>query len=243
MITNRYEYVKCNRTNVDGKRHYSLPDGSRVPSVTTILSATQTKEKRQVLRDWKARVGEEKAQAIVTEAAGRGTKMHKFLEDYIKTGTLTDRGNNPFSWSSHAMAQTIISSGLPKVTEYWGVEVPLYYPGVYAGTTDLVGSHEGQPAIMDFKQSNRWKREDWIDDYKLQLCAYAEAHNQVHNTKITRGVVLMAVKPKLNEQTMEIVEPPLYQEFVIEGDEWRHWVNQWWARVEEYYEKMRLGQL
>ena len=243
MITNKFEYVKCSRTNVDGKRHYSLPDGSRVPSVTTILSATQTQEKRQVLRDWKARVGEEKAQAIVTEAAGRGTKMHKFLEDYVKTGELADRGSNPFSWSSHVMAKTIIEKGLHNVNEFWGVEVPVYYPHVYAGTTDLVGVHNNNASIMDFKQSNRWKRDDWIDDYKLQLCAYAEAHNKVHGTNIRKGVVLMAVKPKVDESTMEILEPPMYQEFIVEGNDWTLWCDKWWARVEEYYEKMRLGQL
>jgi genome maintenance exonuclease 1 len=243
MITNKFEYVKCSRSTVEGTRHYTLPDGSRVPSVTTILSATQTQEKKQVLKDWRARVGEAKAQTIVTEAAGRGTKMHKFLEDYVLTGKLADRGNNPFSWSSHAMAQTVIDQGLTNVNEYWGVEAALYYPGVYAGTTDLVGVHNNEPAILDFKQSNRWKKEDWIDDYKLQLCAYAEAHNKVHDTKIEKGVVLMAVKPKLNEQTMEIIEPPKYQEFIVQGNDWNHWRGKWWERVEQYYEKMRLGQL
>jgi len=160
--------------------------------------------------------------------------MHSYLEHWVTTGTQRDRGTNPFSWPSHAMAQTVIDQGLGKVTEFWGTEVPLYFPSIYAGTTDCVGLHEGSEAIMDFKQTNRPKRTEWIEDYFLQLAAYAEAHNEVHGTRIQRGVILMCAKPDVDDQGNVITEPQ-YQEWVIEGAEFDQWCDRWWARVEQYY--------
>lgn len=234
MITEKYDYRALTRKQVDGKRLYSTPDGNAVPSVTTILDKTKSEEKKQALRNWKKRVGEAKAQEIVTEAAGRGTRMHKWLEDYCLTDQIKAPGSNPFSQQSHRMAEVVIEQGLCNVNEYWGMEVPLYFPKIYAGTTDCVGLHNGTPAIMDFKQSNKPKKEEWIDDYKLQMCAYAEAHNEVYESKIRKGVILMCVKPDTNEMG-QIITEPVYQEFVIEGDEFDHWRKQWWARVEQYY--------
>ena len=222
------------RTNIDGKRHYTTPTGAPVPSVTTILDKTKSKEKMEALANWRRRVGEKQAQAITTEAANRGTRMHTYLENYCVDGTIKERGNNPFSWQSHAMAETVIREGMCNVDEVWGVEVPMYFPGIYAGTTDCVGVHSGSEAIMDFKQSNKPKKEEWIEDYKLQLCAYAEAHNEVYGTNIRKGVVLMAVKPDIDEMG-HLKNDPVYQEFVVEGDDFEHWRQQWWKRVEQYY--------
>ena len=177
MIIEKYDYRALTRKQVAGKRLYSTPDGNAVPSVTTILDKTKSEEKRQALRNWKKRVGETKAQQITTEAAGRGTRMHKYLEDYCILDELKAPGSNPFSKQSHSMAKVVVEQGLCNVDEYWGMEVPLYFPKIYAGTTDCVGIHKGTPAIMYFKQSNKPKKEEWFDDYKLQLCAYAEAHN------------------------------------------------------------------
>jgi genome maintenance exonuclease 1 len=233
MITERYKYSQLARTTVQGQRLYATPDGDRLPSVTTILDRTRPAEKRLALEQWKQRVGAEKAQQITTEAANRGTRMHTYLEHYIINGTQKERGSNPFSWASHAMADRVISQGLSKVDEFWGTEVPLYFPSVYAGTTDCVGVHAGVPAIMDFKQTNRPKREEWIDDYKLQLAAYAEAHNEIHGTDIRKGVILMCVKPA--EDSQGNLNTPEYQEFVVEGAAWAHWRDQWWRRVEQYY--------
>jgi genome maintenance exonuclease 1 len=188
----------------------------------------------EALANWRRRVGEKQAQAITTEAANRGTRMHTYLENYCVDGTIKERGNNPFSWQSHAMAETVIREGMCNVDEVWGVEVPMYFPGIYAGTTDCVGVHAGSEAIMDFKQSNKPKKEEWIEDYKLQLCAYAEAHNEVYGTNIRKGVVLMAVKPDIDEMG-HLKNDPVYQEFVVEGDDFEHWRQQWWKRVEQYY--------
>lgn len=234
MYNPRFNYQPIPRETVDGRRLYATPDGCRLPSVTTILDATKPEEKRRVLQEWRNRVGAERAQQITTEAANRGTRMHTYLEDYVRQGVIRDRGTNPFSWPSHAMAETVIEQGLSKVDEFWGIEVPLFFPGIYAGTTDGCGIHQGQESILDYKQSNRPKRREWIDDYFLQLCAYAEAHNQVHGTKIRKGVILMCVKPEMDDQ-MNIIKPPEYQEFVLEGAEFEHYRTQWWHRVEQYY--------
>ena len=229
MIIERYNYEPCDRTTVDGKRHYCLPDGSKVPSVTTILDKTKPYEKVQALNNWKKAVGEERAKQITTEAANRGTRMHTYLEHYVKTGDMKDLPSNPYAQPSWYMAAVVILRGLGRVDEFWGVEVPVYYSGLYAGTTDCVGIHSGVPAIMDFKQTNKLKKREWIEDYFLQLCAYAQAHNSMHGTAINRGVILMCAQPKTPEST------PEYQEFVLEGTEFDHYCVEWNKRVEQYY--------
>jgi genome maintenance exonuclease 1 len=235
LLTERYDYTPLNRESVEGKRLYATPDGQKLPSVTTILDKTKPFEKVQALLNWKKAVGEKKAQEIVTEAAGRGTRMHKYLEDYITQGTLNDPGSNPYSIQSHKMAKHIIEHGLKNVNEVWGVEVGLYYPGLYAGSTDCVGVHSNDPAIMDHKQSNKPKKEEWIEDYYLQMVAYALAHNKVHGTNIQKGVVFMCVKPP--EITPMVWGEPAYQEFILTPDKFSYWEKRWWDRVEEYYGK------
>ena len=222
---NKYVYVPISRETIDGARKYATPDGERLPSVTTILDATKPREAMESLMRWKRRVGEKKAIEISTEASGRGTRMHKWLENYIKNGEMGESGSNPFSQQSHRMAQHIIDNGLQHCDELWGTEVALYFPRIYAGTTDLVGMHRGMPCIMDFKQTNKPKKREWISDYFLQLAAYATAHNEVHGTNINRGVVFMC---SADEQ---------YQEFVLEGTEFATTVDTWWRRVEQYYLK------
>jgi len=233
MITEKFDYAPLNRTTIDGKRHYSLPDGSAVPSVTTILDRTKPAEARESLAKWRKFVGEERAQQITTEAAARGTRMHSYLESYVLTGDFKELPSNFFAQPSWFMAAEVILQGLDNVTEYWGVEVPVYYSGLYAGTTDCVGEWKGRPAIMDFKQSNKPKKKEWISDYCLQLCAYAQAHNVTHGTDIKTGVVLMAVKPtQLPDNTWS---KPEYLEFVIQDDEFEYWCEQWNRRVAQYY--------
>jgi hypothetical protein len=234
LLKERFNYTPINRQSVEGKRLYVTPDGSKVPSVTTILDKTKSQEKIDALNNWKKRVGEAKAQAIVTEAAGRGTRMHKFLEDYVKQGTINEPGTNPYSKQSHLMAQTVIAQGLSNVNEIWGVEVPLYYPGLYAGTTDGCGLHLNDESILDYKQTNKPKKEEWIEDYYLQLTAYALAHNKIHGTNIRKGVVLMCISPKMNEN-LEIIGHPVYQEFILKPEDFGYWEGKWWDRVEQYY--------
>jgi len=234
LITQRYQYAPLTRESVQGQRLYATPDGAKLPSVTTILDRTKSRESREALANWKKRVGHDRAQEITTEAANRGTRMHTYLEHYVRNDVLQERGSNPFSWPSHAMAQTVIEQGLHKVDEFWGVEIPLYFPQLYAGTTDGCGIHQGEESILDYKQTNRPKKEDWIADYKLQLVAYALAHNEVYGTKIRKGVVLMCVRPE-TDALGNIVQPPQYQEFVLRSQDFDHWEQQWWKRLEQYY--------
>ena len=223
MITEQYDYGSLKRKSVDGRRLYTTPDGLAVPSVTTILDKTKPEESKKALREWKKRVGEKKAAEITKEAAGRGTRMHKWLEDYVTTGETGDPGSNPYSQQSHKMAHIIIEQGLSNATEFWGTEVPLYFPQVYAGTTDCLGVYNGKPAILDFKQTNKPKKTEWISDYFMQLCAYAAAHNEVHGTDIKQGVILMCSKDFK------------YQTWTIEGEDFEEYSRQWWSRVGEYY--------
>lgn len=224
-LVEKFDYHKLSRTDTGNGRRYISPDGEKLPSVTTILDATKSEASKKALFEWRKRVGEQKAKEITTEAAGRGTRMHKFLEDYIRTGTLSDPGSNPYSKQSHAMAQSIINQGLVNCDEFWGMEISLYFPKIYAGTTDLVGVHKGSPAIIDHKQTNKLKKKEWIDDYFLQLVAYANAHNEVYGTEIRKGVIFMCSADNV------------YQEFIIENSEFDQWSDRWFKRLEEYYTK------
>jgi genome maintenance exonuclease 1 len=220
---NKFKYEAIKRIDTPEGRRYATPDGEKLPSVTTILDATKSEESKQALQNWRKRVGAQRATEITTEAAGRGTRMHKWLENYVKTGETGEPGSNPYSIQSHAMAHSIIKQGLINCSEYWGTEVPVYYPKVYAGTTDLCGVHNGSEAIIDFKQTNRPKKREWIEDYFVQLCAYATAHNELHGTSIRKGVILMC-------------DPnSVYQEFIIEGEEFDSYVDKWFERIEQYY--------
>jgi len=216
----RFIYPASSRSLIKDERHYELGE-EKLPSVTTILAATQTDEKRAGLDAWKARVGLDEANRTKDQAAERGTAMHRILESYILGQNhldLTDIGQN-----AHTMAQQIIDNGLKDLTEIWGSEVTIHYPGLYAGATDLVGIYKGSESIIDFKQSNKPKRKEWITDYFLQLGAYAMGHNYVYDTKIDRGVVLMCTKDNL------------FQCFEVEGREFVDYQHEFLKRVDQYY--------
>ena len=220
---NKFNYPKSMRSLIDGKRHYDIGE-EKLPSVTTILSATQSEEKKKSLADWRARMGAQAADRVRDVAAMRGTAMHKFLEAYIDgTGhkDLTSIGRE-----AEPMAKKIIESGLGDLEELWGQEVTLYYPGLYAGATDIVGVYEGQPAIIDFKQANKAKKREWIEDYFCQLGAYCMAHNYVYGTKIQSGVILMCTKDLL------------FQKFEIEGKEFVKHQHQFLRKVDQYYKNV-----
>lgn len=220
---NKYVYPGTNRTTIEGKRYYSIGT-EKLPSVTTILAATQSEEKRNSLEAWKQKVGDEKANEIKNLAAKRGTAMHKILEKYILGEGYADL--TQVGVEALRMANTIVTKGLSKWNSFYGTEVTLHYPGLYAGQTDLVGVHEGVDAIGDNKQSNKPKHKDWIEDYLLQLSAYAMAHDQVYGTQIQKGVIMMCTPDCY------------YQEFIIEGSEFKKWKHQWLKRVDQYYGKI-----
>ena len=219
-LKNIYRYPTTVRETIDGKRHYAIKS-EKLPSVTTILSATESAEKREALAKWRQAKGEEIATRIVDESAARGTAMHKILEKYILEEGYLDLTN--VGRDAHNMAIRVIEQGLCNVPEYYGTECTLYYPGLYAGQTDLVAIHKGKDAIIDFKQTNKPKKREWIEDYCLQLAAYAMAHNFIYRTKIDKGVIMMCSKDNF------------YQEFVVEGKEFQKYKHNFLRRVDEYY--------
>ena len=214
----KYSYQLGTQLMDHGSRIYDVA-GYRLPSVTTILGKTKD---QKFLKDWTAKVGEQEATRIKNVSSARGTAMHKFLEHYI-LGTgyddLTGLGQE-----AKSMAEKVIEIGLAPVEEYYGSEVTMYYPGLYAGSTDLVCSHNGEDTIVDFKQANRPKKKEWIEDYYLQIAAYAMAHDYVHNSAINKGVIMVCT-PDL-----------YYQEFVITGAELRQYKHKFLKRLDMYHD-------
>jgi genome maintenance exonuclease 1 len=217
----RFQYKNCQQINdpVTRKRVYATPDGEKLPSVTTILSATKD---MTALNEWKKRIGEDKANQITREAAGVGTAMHGNLERFI-AGIQRQPGNNPVHVQANKMADVIIENGLKDIDEVWAMEQSLYFPGLYSGTTDLVAVYKGNPSVCDYKQTNKPKKEEWIDDYKIQLVAYILAHNEVYGTDIREGHVFMCSRDLQ------------YQQFDLWPTEFNKYQDMWLNKVEEYY--------
>ena len=217
----KFSYPKSIRSMVSGSRMNAI-NQEKLPSVTSILQATQSEEKKASLANWKARVGTAEANRIKNDASSRGTSMHSHLEKYLLGQLnleLLEEENK-----SKKMADEIIEQGIKnKLSEIWGTEATLYYPGKYAGTCDACGVYEGQETIIDFKQSNKPKKEEWIEDYYLQLGAYSLAHNVVHNSNITQGIVLLCTVDNL------------FQDFRIQGVKLEEYQNKFLEKVEQYY--------
>jgi genome maintenance exonuclease 1 len=216
LLVKKYDYKPLEREESEGGRRYIVGESKSLPSVTTILSKTKDMTH---LKEWINRVGEDQANKIKVEASSLGTGMHKNLENYIFGKPISG------SFMSQALAKVIIRQGLSKVNEVWGNEVSLYAKSLYAGTTDLVGLHNNIPSIIDFKNSIRLKDKSWIEDYFMQLTAYALAHNEMFDTNINRGVVMIATRDAQ------------FQEFIIEGDEFTHYQNMWIDKLYQYYNK------
>jgi len=213
----KYNYVQVSRSEDHGSRTYDI-GGAKLPSVTTILDKTKDKT---YLDRWKAKVGNEEAERIKNYSSKRGTSMHKFIEKHITGAGYDDL--TEIGVQAKPMAQKIIDVGLTPVTEYYGSEISLYYPGLFAGSTDLVCMHNDKETIIDFKQANRPKREEWIGDYFLQIGAYAMAHDYIHGSNIEQGIIMVCT-------------PDLYfQEFRFEGDEMRQYRHKFLERLNIYY--------
>lgn len=225
MINTLYKYDPLTRVEVNGVRHYSALGGKPLPSVTTILGAMKDKT---ALLEWRAAVGDAEANRITTQATNIGTKIHQHLENHILS---VDRpgGTNFLHVKAKELADIVIEKGMSNVSEVWGTEVPLYYPDLYAGTTDCVGLWKNKPAIIDFKSTRKAKKREWIEDYFMQGAAYATAHNEVHGTEIRTIVIMMIGWDEGNYGN--------YQEFVIEGSDFDHYGVEWAKKVGAYYDK------
>jgi hypothetical protein len=211
----RYRYETLTRTDTPEGRRYVNQHGEALPSVTTILSASKDKSG---LDAWVKRVGEEEAERIRSEAAAVGTAMHSFIESHIKNRPLRP-AKEWWQLKAYRMGATLMENFFQHLDEVWGNEVMVYCRGRYAGTTDLAGKYKGQDSIVDFKQTNKMKKREWIDDYFIQLTAYAQAHNELYNTRIRQGVILMAAQ-----------DGPV-EEFLLCGREFDSYLDKWNARV------------
>ena len=223
---NKFNYPKSSRSMEDGLRKY-LFNNAKLPSVTSILQATKSEEDKAAIKNWVERVGSAEANRIKNEASNRGTSMHSYIEDFLR-----GRINESFFESNEKyknMAKEIIDKGIKgKLEEIYGIETTLHYPEKYAGTADLVGVYQGKEVIIDFKQANKPKKVDYIQDYFLQLGAYTLAHNVVYKTNITSGVILLCTVDNL------------FQDFKIEGKELIMYQNLFLGRIKKFNELKNL---
>jgi len=218
-----YQYGEFSSEDTANGRFYDC-NGQKLPSVTTVLSGTKDEDKQKTLDNWIKRVGEEEANRIRNEAASRGSHMHYILENIIGHGDAWQYTPTTAEEKiAFKMANTIKLNAFPRIQEVYGLEIPLYYPEKYAGRADVIGVFEGEPAIMDFKQTNKPKRREWVGDYFCQLSAYALAHNELYGTDIKKGVVLMC--------SVDMI----YQEFIVEKEEFEAYAKLWLNRVERYH--------
>ena len=217
----KFVYPKSIRSTDNGIRRYLIGE-KKLPSVTSILEATKSEEDKAALANWVERTGLKESEAIVKAASNRGSKMHAYLESFL----LGQQNLSFFDDNEQykIMAKQIIEKGLiNRFEEVWGVECTLYKPDSYSGTCDAVGIYDGRESIIDFKQSNKPKKKEYIEDYFLQIGAYSLAHNTVYNSNITQGVVLMCTVDRL------------FQDFKIEGNELLDYQNKFLERVEKFY--------
>lgn len=223
-LVEKFTYHKLEREDGGPNgRVYIDPTGNKLPSVTTILDRTKSEESKKALEAWQRRMGAKKAEEIKNEAAFRGTLMHSYLERHLK-GENPTAGTNYYHKQSYKMADVILENYLrPFLDEFWALESPLYYPDLYAGTTDMIGVYQGVPSIVDFKQTNKLKTDDRVEDYKVQLAAYLTAHNKLYGTDIKQGVILMCSKD---------LEP---QRWIISGSDMQQAIDRWWSRVAQYH--------
>lgn len=225
LINTKYIYQKLPRVTLDnGKRTYETPDGAKLPSVTTILSETDDKSGLDAWRKW---IGEKKAKGILTDSINVGNLIHEHLECFLKNEE-RPKGNNFIRKLARELSDVIIEKGLTNVSEIWGIEATLYYPGLFAGTTDIIGIHNGTPAIMDFKNTRKPKSEEVLENYYCQICAYSMAHNKLYNTNIKKGVIFMVSREESHRGE--------YQEFIIEGKQFEKYTDKWLDRIAMFHE-------
>ena len=212
-IQPKFSYDMLGRTETTEGRFY-IVHKEKLPSVTTILSKTTD---MSYINDWKDAVGHDKAKQIVDESTLLGSYMHQNIENYILGAPMSG------SFMAKTLANLIIKQGLYKITTIWGTEVPLYYPGLYAGTADLIGDINGEPCIVDFKNSRTLKKLDHIENYRAQIGAYALAHNELYGTDIKSGIIMVGTRDAT------------YQEFVFRGSEFTKCIDLWCSKLENYY--------
>ena len=220
-LRKKYRYQKLVRNDGPEGRTYG---DEKLPSVTRILDATKDRAK---IDEWVQRIGKEEAERIKTTAATTGTHMHSVIERMV-AGKSLPRPTNWLMVKGYEMGYRLVMEQFKSVDEIWGSEITLYFPQRYAGTTDMVGVYKGKSAIIDFKQSNKPKRHEWITDYFHQLSAYALAHDALFGTNIEMGVIMVALQTGGT------------QVFTTTGHEFNTFKTGWLERVEKYHRGIKL---
>ena len=223
MITNIYTYPELKRQESDEGRFYLDSKNNPVPSVTTVLN--KTSNKKESIQQWRNRVGEEEANRIIKQSTDIGTMVHEALELYLNEQEWRNFSDNQDGVLAERMTEKFIESGLNSITEVWGLEVGLILDGLYAGTADCVGKINGVPSLIDFKTARKMKKREWIEDYFLQCCAYANAHNVMFNTDINQIVILM------------IDRDLIFKEFIVQPTEFNILTKLWKNRLIEFHNK------
>ena len=217
MITKTFEYPVLKRVEIDSARYYLDSLGNPVPSVTTVLSKTSNKS--DGIDQWKVRVGNEEAERIIKLSTDIGSAVHEAIENYLNN-TLWDKFEDSLDQKiAKKISQKFIKDGLNDISEIWGLEVGLILDNLYAGTADCVGIYKDKESIIDFKTAKKIKKREWIEDYFLQCCAYANAHNVMFNTKIEQLVILMVDRDLI------------FKEFLVKPIEFKTLTGKWKSRL------------
>ena len=214
---NKYNYPILERVDTEIGRFYKDSKLNLVPSVTTVLS--KTSNKADGIADWKMRVGDEEANRIIKQSTDIGTSVHLAIENYLNNKNWDNFGSSYEEKISQEITKRFISDGLTKITEIWGLEVGLILDNLFAGTADCVGTYSGIPSLIDFKTAKKVKKREWIEDYFLQGCAYANAHNVMFNSNIKQIVILMVDRDLI------------FKEFIIQENEFKHLTEKWKKRL------------
>ena len=216
-MDNKYNYPELERVDKDIGRYYKDSNNNLVPSVTTVLSNTSNKSSG--LMDWRLRVGDEEADRVIKQSTDIGTSVHLAIENYLNNNEWSNFGSSYEERISEQITQRFISDALKNITEVWGLEVGLILDNLYAGTADCVGKYIDVPSLIDFKTAKKIKKREWIEDYFLQGCAYANAHNVMFESNIKQIVILMVDRDLI------------FREFVVKENEFQHLTEKWKKRL------------
>ena len=222
-MINKFEYPNLERVDTDIGRHYLDSDNKPVPSVTTVLSGTS--KSKDGLVQWRNRVGEEEADRIIKQSTDIGTAVHEAIEKFLNKEDWDNFDNTSDQILAKNISNKFIKDALKGITEIWGLEVGLILNNLYAGTADCVGLYKDIPTLIDFKTAKKIKKRDWIEDYFLQGCAYANAHNVMFGTDIQQIVILMVDRNLI------------FQEYIVRPTEFSYLTRKWKNRLIEFNNK------
>ena len=226
LVKNKYEYPILERVDMETGRHYLDSNNKAVPSVTTILSGTS--KSKDGLIQWRNRVGEEEADRVIKQSTDIGTAVHEAIENYLNGKSWNNFEETHDQLLAKKISDKFINDGLKGITDIWGLEVGLLLDNLYAGTADCVGEYDGIPTLIDFKTAKKIKKREWIEDYFLQGCAYANAHNVMFGTKIEQIVILM------------VDRNAIFQEFIVRPTEFNFLTRKWKNRLIEFNNKYNV---